>query len=66
MDYVDKIRRTNKFQLAENVLKNCKRNDLLLHIEEPVEVSRGKRCKHFKLKDTDFDDASDIFKLVLN
>ena len=67
MSYVDnRHTKLNKFRWVEGQSSPFDRSDSLLKIDEPVEVTRGKRDSHFKLQENDFDDASDILKLVLN
>ena len=68
---VDEPNVTNKFswvgkRVKEDRTETCQRKDLFLNLDEPSEVSRGKRASYFKFKERDFDDAVGLFEQILN
>ena len=69
MTYVDKFARTNKFEWSGDNpcnFSNLDRSDLLLALNEPSMVTTGKRLQHYKLTEDDYNDASNVLKLVLS
>ena len=66
MEYVDESSKLNKFRWPSREDKNrYDRDDLLLKLEKPVPISKGKRLLHYKLSDDDYNDAFEILTVVM-
>ena len=66
MEYVDNPRFTNKFRWPEETAVNeFDYRDILLKLDEPIAVSRGRRQGYFTFTDDDYMDASDILTMSL-
>ena len=64
MEYVE-IEKTNKFRCPSRTdVAEYEPQDLLLKMENPTSSGNGRRQGHFMLNEEDFQDASDMFKMV--
>ena len=66
MEYADNTSSTNKFHWpVPETLNKVGHRDILLKLDEPSFVSRGKRQGYFTFTDDDFNDAADILTMSL-
>ena len=67
MQYVKESEKSNKFQWPTDVIwKDCCDDDILVELDEPTTVKRGKRSAYYTFLDDDFEDANDMLNLSRN
>ena len=65
MEYIEKVEMTNKFRWpSPEIDEHFDEADLLLKIDEPIHVTKGKRSSHYLLEDDDYSDATDLLQIV--
>ena len=66
MKYVDKFQGTSKFLWSQReVKKPYNKDELLLKLNAPTEVTTCKRLQYYEFSESDFNDAFDILRMVL-